>query len=340
VVAGRFFAACLSDDCPWVGFASEVNDPILSSGTLRSGFSTVTEKLTMDPLHMEMYRQLSAGGATSMDGVKIPNMTPSEIIASDRSGYARLYSPSNYYDKSREALIQGIGFKIFLMDTSNIFFINKPENPSTQKGPLDKDLIKNLWYEVEEDGKEVKVNQYGFPPVKILYDFAAPSMSWSFWATSDNVWHPLDWGAMDLSKDTCVHYLAVLQDAAQNFTYFCNEDLETGSFRAGVSVRRVMATGPGKVISSSASTCEEAKEKLSRHYKKSANEVTEKADVLEQDWEKEFGYGDTVMSVVSSVLDSGIYKDDVLNVGIRMCTGMSPLGAFMALKDNKPLGEI
>jgi hypothetical protein len=107
--------------------------------------------------------------------------------------------------------------------------------------------------------------------------------------------------------------LAVLQVDGQNLTYFVTEDLDSGGWEGGISTRTFKELEPTSVVRSSASNCEEAISKLSRHYANAYNGLIESGDPIETSWSKEFGYEDNAMTACSEIFRSKAYDDDLTN---------------------------
>jgi hypothetical protein len=304
------FAMCQSEDCFWTGTLASTGIPSLMQNSLLVGFSPFYERVLNDPVYAVALKKM----LEEAKNVQNTEINFESTRNADKMGSVCIYNPNRNNKKLDrfEENSQTFPCKLYILKALQNALLNynaavNEIGTEVVHQPFDKARLF-----IQDDS--VIVEEYGFPPMSISFSMdktGIKSFDWRF-QTKSSIWQPIDWDFLTLDKNAITNYLAVLQVDGHNFTYVVQDDMDSGEWRAGIS-KRNFGSLESTISVSSASSVEEAKDKLTKHFNKTFNKLVEDGDPIEIGWSSEFGYDHSMFHVFSGVLDSGIFSQDINN---------------------------
>ena len=310
IITYGFFAVCASEDCTWAGTVCSVGSTKLMNDALLNGFSPFHERRGADNVHSTVIKRMIEEAAKN----KGSEITLENTIEADKMGSINVYVPTG----TRMSNTEFLPCKLHILKTMQNAFLYFKDLKFPNEGDKKTSVFDK--FRSEKTGEQSAFyEEYGFPPLEIQLDFDNMGIKNSQWKFSrdSKIWQPIDWSCINLSKDSQIKYLAVLQMDGQNFTYLSYEDMNTGVYVAGIS-RREYGCLNGSFTYSSADNVEDATKKLIKHYDTTHNKLVYQGDPIEVSWSKEFDYDSGVWSVCSSIISSDMFSDDCTNEALSL----------------------
>jgi len=313
------FSACASEDCLWAGTTRSINSEELNTETLLVGLSSLVEKSISDPSAASALEAFvdKINEAIAMSEEDLEPITVEDAHKYDKSGSYSVYLPTLHkYMNVKEEMDFVIPMKLNILKSMYNVFLFKSE---IQQNEEDYTKQKKYFCRKLEQEDLFLYEEYGFPPMNIEMKQGHKGVSSATYeyAQETSIWSPIDWRIIDLSKDSSIRYLAVLQVDGQNFTYVASENMDTGEWMACIS-QRAFREMESTTRFSKAKNIEEALQKMTVHFDNAYNEMVNNGDPIEIGWSKEFDYSTTQLQVISTIFNSPVFMADISNEMLLM----------------------
>jgi hypothetical protein len=312
ILVNSIFSACTSENCHWVGPTSSIDSERVQSVQFSIGCLTIQEKMFLDPMFSSFMKDLQGAYQNHAN----QQVDLNKLMSSDDSGSPVYIFPKGEKDlkiEERPDILAKIHLISHALDS--LFFFHDFRRWQERDGPLDLPVDELRKIQTTVEGNVVKFESFGFPPVD--YCFEDGNFSWEF-SQKSKTWSPIDWSMFRFNKSFCTRLVGVFQTSLQNLTYSVQEDMESGEFFAGISER-----APGEILqvsakNSSATSVDEAVEKLVRHLNNLHNEHTRLGTPFHFSWSKEFGYEHEFLHVVGDVSRQKFFATDAKHNALKL----------------------